>query len=226
MGGTQPPGGYTYRGLGPSGRPLRPTAHVGRRPPTPPPPRSPMAAHFRGHRRNAPRATECGGSWAAVIVIGMLVLAGGIAAFAAHRLSRVRSIIESATDQTSGAISPPTSTPSSRNSPSTRLRRLRTSTPSTHCPAAGWQAQRLRYQRESNDRLQRQHRQRQRCFQHGRDHRTLRKHQRVWRPERDHRRCRRCYRRLRLQQQGHLSLGHAEDQQCRRIERRPTGLTV
>ena len=177
--------------------------------------RGPMAAHFRGHRRNAPRATACGGSWAG---------SSSSACWLSRGASRPSPHTSFPVSGRSSSPHRPLPGPSvRRRAPRAagiaRARRpVRPDTSTTvdvTCPAAGWQAQCLRYQRESNDRLQRQHRQCQWCFQHGGDHRTLRTHQRVWRPKRDHRRRRRCRRRLRLQQQGHLPLGHAANQQCR-----------
>jgi hypothetical protein len=53
-----------------------------------------------------------------VIVIGFLALAGGIAAFAAHQLSGVRSIISSP-PSISGTFGPPSSTRTRASTPST-----------------------------------------------------------------------------------------------------------
>ncbi|MFZ1177220.1 MAG: hypothetical protein WAO15_13330, partial [Mycobacterium sp.] len=99
-------------------------------PPGPPPP-SPWTygGPFPGPPPQRPSGNRMWWILGGVIVIGMLALAGGIAAFAAHQLSGVRSIIES--PPTSGAISSPASTPSSRNSPSPSASKTRTSTPST-----------------------------------------------------------------------------------------------
>ena len=70
----------------------------------------------------------------AVIVIGMLALAGGIAAFAAHQLSGVRSIISSppTITDTSG---PPATTPGGTGPSTTRTKTPRPSTSPT--PPAG-----------------------------------------------------------------------------------------
>jgi hypothetical protein len=62
-----------------------------------------------------------------VIVIGFIALAGGIAAFAAHQLSGVRSIIVSP-PTVSGGISSPAITPSG---PAPSTSRAQTSSPST-----------------------------------------------------------------------------------------------
>ena len=56
-----------------------------------------------------------------VIAIGVLALAGGIAAFAAHQLSGVRSIINSP-PTISGTFGPPASTPSSPGPSTTRTK--------------------------------------------------------------------------------------------------------
>ena len=89
LGGAQPPGGYTYAS-GPSG-PSDPygSAWVGA-PPTPPPPPLSYGGPFPGTSPRPPSGTRVWWILAAVLVIGVLVLVGGIAFFVAHRLSRRR----------------------------------------------------------------------------------------------------------------------------------------
>lgn len=65
-----------------------------------------------------------------VIVVGMLALAGGIAAFAAHQFSGVRSIIESRPTPSKG-FGPPASSPTSSPNPQPSASRTRPSAPST-----------------------------------------------------------------------------------------------
>ncbi len=71
-----------------------------------------------------------------VIVIGMLALAGGIAAFAAHQLSGVRSIIESPPTIPRGTTSPPSipNSPSSRSPSPTKTEATSPSTSPTPPP--------------------------------------------------------------------------------------------
>jgi hypothetical protein len=87
-------------------------------PPTPPPgsppPTSPGASwtYGGGPFMGPPPRTSGNRTWwilGTVIVVGMLALAGGIAAFAAHQFSGVRSIIES---PPTGGVSAPPSSPS------------------------------------------------------------------------------------------------------------------
>ncbi|MGO9382696.1 MAG: DUF3060 domain-containing protein [Mycobacterium sp.] len=106
-GGTQPPGGYAYP-PGPAG------------PPAAPPPPSPWT--YGGPFGGPPPKRSGNRMWwivGTVIVIGFLALAGGIAAFAAHQLSGVRSIINSP-PTISGGISSPPSPPSSPAPPTGR----------------------------------------------------------------------------------------------------------
>ena len=117
-GQAQPPGGYPYS----SGSP----GPMG--PPPPPPPASPWT--YGGPSYGPPQKSPSGNRmwWilGTVIVIGFLALAGGIAAFAAHQLSGVRSIISSPPTIT-GTFGPPSTSPGSA-SPSTT--RTKTSAPS------------------------------------------------------------------------------------------------
>jgi Protein of unknown function (DUF3060) len=106
-GETQPPGGYAY----PAGPPA---------PPPPPPPASPWT--YGGPFGGPPPKRSGNRMWGivgTVIVIGFLALAGGIAAFAGHQLSGVRSIIVSP-PTISGGISSPPSPPSSPAPPTGR----------------------------------------------------------------------------------------------------------
>ena len=126
-GGTQPPGGYAYP-PGPAGPPI---------PPAPPAPPSPWTygGPFGGPppKRSGNRAWWIVGTF---IVIGFLALAGGIAAFAAHQLSGVRSIIVSP-PTISGGISSPPSPPSSPAPPTGKTQTPRPSTTSPAPPPGG-----------------------------------------------------------------------------------------
>jgi Protein of unknown function (DUF3060) len=119
LGATQPPAGYGYT-PGPAG-PLAP--------PPPPPPPSPWSygGPFTGPPPKPPSGNRMWWILGTVIVIGFLALAGGIAAFAAHQFSGVRSIISSA-PTFSPTFSPPASTP---RSPVPSTTRTRPSAPST-----------------------------------------------------------------------------------------------
>src|SRR3984893_7615322 len=101
-------------------------------PPPPPPPPSPWT--YGGPLSGPPPRYPSGNrTWwilGTVIVVGFLALAGGIAAFAAHQLSGVRSIINSAPTVT-GTFGAPSTTPSTSGSPGPSTTRSRTSTPST-----------------------------------------------------------------------------------------------
>ena len=118
VGQPQPPGGYTYPS-GPAG------------PPAPPPP-SPWTygGPLSGPPPNPPSGNRTWWIVGTVIVVGFLALAGGIAAFAAHQLSGVRSIINSP-PTVSRTFGPPSSTRSTPSSPSPSTTRTRSSTPST-----------------------------------------------------------------------------------------------
>ncbi|MEB3984353.1 DUF3060 domain-containing protein [Mycobacterium sp. 663a-19] len=107
-------------------------------PPVPPPPGQWTygGGPFSGPPPKPPSGNRVWWILGTVIVIGMLALAGGIAAFAAHQLSGVRSIITSPP-----TISVPFTSPSNnptKSPPSTS--RTRTSAPSTSAaPPAGGQ---------------------------------------------------------------------------------------
>ncbi len=123
-GQAQPPGGYPYS-YGPPGQAAPP--------PPPPPPPSPWT--YGGPLSGPPPRSSSGNrTWwivGTVIVVGFLALAGGIAAFAAHQLSGVRSIISSPPTMPTitATYGPPSTTPSTSRSPSPS--RTRTSTPSS-----------------------------------------------------------------------------------------------
>ena len=115
LGGAQPPGGYTY----PSGPPLGPSGPYdpygspwAAGPPTPPPPFS-YGGPFPGTSPRPPSGTRVWWILAAVFVIGVLAVVGGIAAFAAHRFSRVGSIHVSPPPSISRGNTLPRQTPSS-----------------------------------------------------------------------------------------------------------------
>ncbi len=112
LGGAQPPGGYTYTS-GPSG-PSDPygSAWVGA-PPTPPPPPLSYGGPFPGTSPRPPSGARVWWILAAVLVIGVLVLVGGIAFFLAHRLSHVGSITVSPPPSISQGNTLPRKTPSS-----------------------------------------------------------------------------------------------------------------
>ncbi|HTY34535.1 DUF3060 domain-containing protein [Mycobacterium sp.] len=110
-----PPGGYPYA---PG-------------PPPPPPPAGPWT--YGGPSYGSPPRSSSGNrTWWIVgtfIVIGFLALAGGIAAFAAHQLSGVRSIISSP-PSISATFGPPPSATSGPGSPGPSSTRTRTTSPS------------------------------------------------------------------------------------------------
>jgi hypothetical protein len=118
-----PPGGYPYS-YGPSGAVP---------PPPPPPPQSPWT--YGGPLSGPPPRSPSGNrTWwilGTVIVVGFLALAGGIAAFAAHQLSGVRSTIGSppTIPTISGTFGPPSTTPRTSRTPTPS--KTRTATPST-----------------------------------------------------------------------------------------------
>lgn len=118
MGGTPQPGGYPYTP----------------RPAGPPPP-GPWT--YGGPLSGPPQRSRSGNrTWwivGTVIVVGMIALAGGIAAFAAHQLSGVRSIINSP-PTISGTFGPPTSAPSSPAPTTTRTKKPTPSTSTTPPP--------------------------------------------------------------------------------------------
>ncbi len=131
-GQAQPPGGYAYT-PGPTG------------PPPPPPPTPwayggsfsgpPYGGPLSGPPPKPPSGNRMWWILGTVIVIGFLALAGGIAAFAAHQLSGVRSEISSL-PTTSGTFHPPASTSKSPGPSTTRTRTSAPSTSSTPPPGA------------------------------------------------------------------------------------------
>jgi Protein of unknown function (DUF3060) len=121
-----PPGPYPHS-YGPPGQAT---------PPPPPPPLPPPTPWSYGGPLSGPppRSSSGNRTWwivGTVIVVGFLALAGGIAAFAAHQLSGVRSIINSAPTMPSvtGTFGPPSTTTRTPRSPSPS--KTRTTTPST-----------------------------------------------------------------------------------------------
>jgi hypothetical protein len=98
------------------------------RPAVPPPP-SPWAygSPFSGPPPKPPSGNRMWWILGTIIVIGVIALAGGIAAFAAHQLSGVRSIITSP-PTISGPFTSPGNTPTS---PAPSTSRTRASAPST-----------------------------------------------------------------------------------------------
>ena len=104
----------------------------------PPPPASPWT--YGGPSWGPPPKPPSGNRmWWIVgtfIVVGVIALAGGIAAFAAHQLSGVRSIINSA-PSISGTFGPPPSTQSTPGGPvpsTTRSKAPKPSAPTTAAP--------------------------------------------------------------------------------------------
>jgi hypothetical protein len=134
LGGTQPPGGYTYPS-GPSG-PSGPSAPSGPSGPSgpysppwaaggpipPPPPPLSYGGPFPGTSPRPPSGNRVWWILAAVLVIGVVVLVGGIAAFAAHRFSRAGSV----------SLSPPPSISRGNTLPRTLPRQ----TPSSPVPSS------------------------------------------------------------------------------------------
>jgi hypothetical protein len=124
----QPPGGYAYP-PGPAG-------------PPPPPPPTPWA--YGGGTWSAPPPKPPSGNrmWWIVgtfIVVGVVALAGGIAAYAAHQLSGVRSVINSQ-PSVSATYGPPSSSSTSPSSRVPSTTRSKTPKPSTSpAPAPGAQ---------------------------------------------------------------------------------------
>ena len=141
LGGTQPAGGYTYPPgppdpPGPAGPPgpSDPYASQWAGPPIPPPlnPELPPVSYggyggpFPGTSPRPPSGNRVWWILGAVFVIGVLVLVGGIAAFAAHRFSRAGSVV--------------VSTPPSISRGTTLPRTLPRQTPNSPVPS-GTQAQ-------------------------------------------------------------------------------------
>jgi hypothetical protein len=119
MGGTPPPGGFSYP-PGPAG---------------PPPPLPPNTWSYGGPLSGPPPRSPSGNrAWwiaGAVVVVAFLAIAGGIAAYAAHQISGARSVINSP-PTVSGTFGPPSSATSTPRSPSpTTTTRSKKPTPST-----------------------------------------------------------------------------------------------
>ena len=125
LGGTQPPGGYAYPS-GPSGPPgsSDPYASPWAGAPVPPPP--PPLNYGGPFPGMSPQPSSGNRTWwilGALLVIGILALVGGIAAFAAHQFSRGGSVVLSTPPSTSRTTTAPRTSP--RTSP-----RLTPSSPS------------------------------------------------------------------------------------------------
>ncbi|OBI29944.1 hypothetical protein A5709_26840 [Mycobacterium sp. E1386] len=111
-----------------SAQPAGPAYSPGPAGPPPPPPAWSYGGPFPGPPPQRPSGNRMWWILGTVIVVGMLALAGGIAAFAAHQLSGVRSIISS----------PPTITSISPGGTSPSATRTKTPRPSTSpAPAPG-----------------------------------------------------------------------------------------
>jgi hypothetical protein len=103
--------------------------------PGPPPPPPPSPGNYGGPFLGPPQRPSGNRTlWilGTVIAVGILALAGGIAAFAAHQISGVRSIIVSPPTMSEDTDSPEATTPSS---PAPSTSRTRTSKPSTSATA-------------------------------------------------------------------------------------------
>lgn len=98
--------------------------------PVGPPPPPPAPWTYGGPPQQRPSSNRVWWILGTVVVIGLLALAGGIAAFAAHQLSGVKSIIA-----TPPTISKPFSPPSISTNPGPSTSRRRSPSPSTS-PAA------------------------------------------------------------------------------------------
>ena len=138
LGGAQPAGGYNYQSPPWAGAPV----------PPPPPPGS------YGGPFMAPRPPSGNRAWwilGALFVVGVLALVGGIAAYAAHQFSRAGSVVHSTPPSISRTTTAPRTAP--RTSPNL--------TPSNPARAIDGtprrQPHRRGHQRESDDRMQRQH---------------------------------------------------------------------
>jgi Protein of unknown function (DUF3060) len=99
----------------------------------PPPPPWTYGAPFPGPPPPRPSGNRMWWILGTVIVVGVLALAGGIAAFAAHQLSGVRSIINSPPTITD-TFSPPATTPGGTGPSTTRSKTPRPSTSPTPPP--------------------------------------------------------------------------------------------
>lgn len=99
----------------------------------PPPPPWTYGGPLSGPPPQRPSGNRMWWILGTVIVVGMLALAGGIAAFAAHQLSGVRSIISSP-PTISGPFGPPTSSPGATGPSTTRTKTTRPSMSPTPPP--------------------------------------------------------------------------------------------
>ena len=127
LGGGPPPGGYTY------------PPQYGAPPPLSPPPYGGYGPPFPGATPRSSSGNRVFWILAAVVVVGMLALFGGIAFFVANRVHRATDVFSSPQPSSSVFVStlPPKSTPRSP-SPSTTRTRTPTASPSTSpAPAPG-----------------------------------------------------------------------------------------
>ncbi|BBX98582.1 DUF3060 domain-containing protein [Mycobacterium lacus] len=123
LGGPQQPGGYSYQPYPPA--------------PPPPPPYGGYTAPFPGATPRSSSGIRVFWIVAAVFVVGMLALVGGIAAFAAHRISHGNFVVLSPTPSTSPVPTAPRTTPRSP-APSTSGTQTPSAGPSTSpLPAPG-----------------------------------------------------------------------------------------
>jgi hypothetical protein len=119
LGATQPAGDYPYAAgpAGPAG-PSDPYASPwAAGPPMSPPPPLSYGGPFLGTSPRPPSGNRVWWILAAVIVVGVLAVVGGIAAFAAHQFSRVGSITVSPSPSISRSITPPSAALSTSPAP-------------------------------------------------------------------------------------------------------------
>jgi Protein of unknown function (DUF3060) len=119
----QPPGGYAYPPGGSAG------------PPPPPPSPWSYGGPFSGPPPKPPSGNHTWWILGTFIVVGLIALAGGIAAFAAYQLSGVRSVISSP-PTISGTFGPPSSAPSGPFPSTTRSNAPKPSTSTKPSPGA------------------------------------------------------------------------------------------
>ncbi len=112
LGGTQPPGGYPYPS-GPSGPPgpSDPYASPWAGAPILPPPPLNYGGAFPGTSPRPPSGNRVWWILGALLVVGVLALVGGIAAFAAHQFSRGGSVVLSTPPSSSRITTAPRTVP-------------------------------------------------------------------------------------------------------------------
>lgn len=176
-------------------------------PPGPPPPPYSYGGPFGGP---SPRSSSGNRAWwilAAVVVVGVLVLVGGIAAFSAQRLSQGNFVVLSPTPSVSRAVPTPTAQPATTLPPA-----------GASLSVSGVNVNRTI---ACNDSIVSVSGMSNTVVITGHCTSLTVSGMRNWSPST----CRH-HRSRRLQQRGHVSLGLAEDQQCRRFQQRPAGLTL